>query len=74
MSKTPIEMMLDGLTWVPVPDSEIHEDGTYPYATHSGEMDFMGHKLRCYRLSDGRAVINADDLSAFLGLSRFLGE
>lgn len=68
MSKAPIEMILDGLTWKAVPDPQnvSADDWMLPRVTHEGEMDFMGHKLRCYRLSDGKAVINADDLNAFL--------
>lgn len=62
MSKTPIEMMLDGVTWV---ETEAHTaaapDDGIPYATHSGVFEVLGHKLRCYRLSDGKAVFNADD-------------
>lgn len=38
-----------------------------PYATHEGEMEIMGHKLRCYRLNTGQAVVNADDAHAFFG-------
>lgn len=46
-------------------------EGELPYATHAGVMELMGHKLRCYRLNDGRAIFDADDLNAFM--SDFLG-
>ena len=36
-----------------------------PFATHSGVLEIAGHSLRCYRLSDGRAVFAADDLARF---------
>lgn len=70
MSKTPIEMMLDGVTWVQTTgsstDNSDQEDGL-PYATHEGVFEIMGHKMRCYRLSTGQAVFNADDFEAFFG-------
>lgn len=67
MSREPIDMMLDGVTWVertePTP-----EDDSIPYATHEGVLDLTGFaSLRVYRLSNGMAVINADDLEAFFG-------
>ena len=67
MSRAPIDIVLDRVDWKVVEQQEddpASNDGI-PYATHWGEMDFMGHTLRCYRLSDGRAVINADDLDEF---------
>ncbi len=63
---TPIEMMLDGVTWVQAgdkPDGPDNHDGV-PYATHEGVLDIMGHKMRCYRLNTGITVFDADDLSA----------
>lgn len=66
---SPIEMMLDGITWVPAgdrPDGPDNHDGV-PFATHEGVLDLMGHKIRCYRLNTGQAVFNADDVNDFLG-------
>jgi hypothetical protein len=62
----PIEMMLDGLTWAPVSGGD-QPAGEIPHATHSGVLDLAGHSLRVYRLSDGRCVIDADDLAALFG-------
>lgn len=63
MSKAPIEMMLDGVTWVENPDTRNpSDDDGRPYATHSGVLEILGRKLRVYRLSDGKAVIHADDI------------
>lgn len=70
---TPIEMMLQGVTWVPVPEGGTRDamhQGDIPYATHSGVLDLMGHQFRVYRLSDGNTVINADDLNAFFSIGR----
>lgn len=67
MSKTPIDMMLDGLEWKEVPPPVVidHGDGDVPYATHSGVLEIAGKSLRCYRLSNGQAVFHADDLNDF---------
>lgn len=68
MSKTPIEMMLDGVTWVQNPNESTHEDGL-PYATHSGIWNFMGQEIRVYRLNTGQAIIHADDFGKILGIT-----
>ena len=62
-NKTPIEMMLDGVVWVENKNPPAG-DGSLPHATHEGVFDLMGHKMRCYRLSNGKAVFNADDFEA----------
>lgn len=68
MSKTPIEMMLDGVTWVQTTgsstDNKPSDDGEL-YAAHEGMLEIAGHKMRCYRLSNGIAVFNADDFEQF---------
>ncbi len=67
MSKQPIDMMMDGVQWVPAPEQTPDASGL-PHVTHSGELDLLGKKLRCFRLSDGRAVIHADDFKALWGI------
>lgn len=57
--------ILDGLDWEPVARAQSH-DGL-PIVTHEGILEIGAHKLRCYRLDDGRAIINADDFRAFFG-------
>lgn len=64
MSKAPIDMMLDGVTWVECKGNLPAEDGM-PYATHEGVLEIMGFKFRCYRLNTGQAMFNADDVEAF---------
>ena len=68
--RAPIEMMLDGITWVPLtpvkPSGPDNSDGV-PFATHEGVLELGGHFLRCYRLNTGQAVFAADDINAFLG-------
>lgn len=67
MPKTPIEMMLDGTEWIPIPEAseDTASDNDIPFATHSGVLEFGGEPLRVYRLSDGRAVIDCDDFERF---------
>lgn len=61
---TPIERMLDRVEWVAVPPPD---GGTsLPYATHVGELSFVGSTLRCYQLNNGMRVFDADDIAAFL--------
>jgi hypothetical protein len=61
---TPDESILDGVQWVETGLTP-SADGL-PYATHSGELDILGSKLRCYRLSNGQSVFDADDIAAIL--------
>lgn len=73
MSKTPIEMLFDGVTWTPIPEDMPQDDmpqdaDSIPCATHSGIWNFMGMEIRVYRLSTGQAVIHADDMPKVLGL------
>lgn len=66
MSKTPIEMMLDGVEWKEAePRTAETLDSDMPHATHSGVLEIAGKSLRCYRLSNGQAVFHADDLQEF---------
>lgn len=56
---------MSNVEWVACPAIETDE----LHATHSGVLEIMGKTLRCYRLSDGRAVIHADDMDElFKGL------
>lgn len=67
MPKTPIEMMLDGTEWIPIPDSpDIGlTDSDIPVATHSGVLEISDYSLRCFRLSNGEAVFDAEDFESF---------
>jgi len=66
MAATPIDALLSTVVWTEG-EPQATDDGT-PYATHSGVLDLLGSKLRVHRLSNGSAVINADDLKAFFAL------
>lgn len=57
--------ILDGLDWQQVPHAP-SGDGL-PTVTHEGVLEIAGHRLRCFRLDDGRAIIHADDFHEFFG-------
>jgi len=57
--------ILDGVGFTAVPPPP--EPGDLPFVTHEGELRIAGHRLRCYRISDGRALIHQDDFNAFFG-------
>lgn len=69
---SPIEMMMDGLTWVPVKHDELANDSDdgLPIATHEGILNIAGIELKCFRLSNGQAVIDAESMERFL---QFMG-
>jgi hypothetical protein len=55
--------MLDAVEWQATA-AQPNPDGL-PYATHSGVLRIGEISLRCYRLNDGRAVFDADDIAAW---------
>jgi len=61
----PIEMLMNSIEWTPA-GGAAGVDGL-PYATHFGVLEIGAIKLRCYRLNDGRSIIDADDMEAFFG-------
>lgn len=61
---TPIEMILDGLEWVAVEGGDPPKDDL-PSVTHSGVLQIGDHSLRCYWLSNGQTVFEADDFERF---------
>lgn len=63
---TPIDAAMNALIWNPIPGAK--QAGILPVATHEAVMHIGGHSIRCYVLSDGQRVLNADDVEAFFGL------
>ena len=59
----PIDAILEKVDWQAT--GAIQTDAL-PVATHEGVLNFLGHDLRCYRLSTSQAVINVDDMEQFL--------
>lgn len=63
---TPIDKMLETVKWEIVDSGpKLVGDGELPHVTHSGILDLFGKSLRCYRLSDGQAVFDCDDVADF---------
>jgi hypothetical protein len=63
---SPIEILLEQVNWELVnTDKEAHPNNL-PFATHKGVLEIAGISLRCYRLNDGRAIFDADDVNTFL--------
>ena len=56
--------MLDAVAWEVLPPQE---ESDLPYATHAGVLHIGEYSLKCYRLSDGRAIFDADDFLRFWG-------
>lgn len=58
--------IFDATQWTALPPKAPDPSG-FPHATHSGELRIGDAVLRCYQLSDGRRVIDGDDVVRFLG-------
>ena len=65
-SMKPIEKMMNSVAWVKQ-ENQPSESGDLPYVTHEGCLSIGTIKLKCYRLSDGQAIFDADDISRFFG-------
>lgn len=67
--KAPIDSMLERVEWLPA-ETPVGQgaDNSLPHATHAGVLRIGDMELRCYRLNDGRAIINAEDMESFFGL------
>jgi NOL1/NOP2/fmu family ribosome biogenesis protein len=65
--KTPVEILLDNeANWVEV-EGVPPTDGSL-YATHEGSFKIGEIEMKCYRLSDGQAVIDTESMNAFFGI------
>lgn len=65
MSGKPIDALMATVAWQAQPAAAENGSSALPYVTHSGVLHIAGQELRCYRLNDGRAIIDADDFNAF---------
>lgn len=58
--------LLSSVEWKAIdrkPESRLQEGEIH--ATHEGLLEIYGAKFRCYRLSNGEDVFDADDVAAF---------
>lgn len=59
-----ITKMLDAVDWVKAPPPGEIQPGQegIPHVTHSGILDVGGIKLRVFQLSDGKRIVDAEDI------------
>lgn len=65
----PIDMILDGITWIAVEPPDTYDDT--PYVTHEGVLNIADKRLKCFTLSNGKRVIDAEDFENFFGKNDF---
>lgn len=65
--QVPAERMIDEVC---KPAEGAKDNGSgLPYVTHAGELEIAGKKIKCYVLSSGERVFDADDIEElFKGL------
>ncbi len=64
--KPALDHLLAAATWTPIPAAR-QAESALPYPTHSVELRIGDAVLKCYRLSDGRAVFDAADVARLFG-------
>jgi len=65
---TPADAMMQTVEWQAIePDAHMLADDGMPYATHEGTLNIGGFEFKCYQLSDGRRVIDAESMERFFG-------
>lgn len=62
---TPSQLMIDNCVTPNYKPEGLSEGALW--ATHSGELDFGGFKMKCHILSNGQRVFDADSVAEFFG-------
>jgi len=70
MAQTPIDAVLDKVEWVSM-EQPIDDGSGLPYATHAGVLKIGDIELKCYQLSDGNRVFEAESVERFFGGMNF---
>jgi hypothetical protein len=66
---TPADAMMNSVEWQSIePDAAMLADDGIPYATHEGVLNIGGFEFKCYQLSDGKRVFDADSVHRFFGI------
>lgn len=65
---TPIEKLISEVEMTPLSPLSVAEKEGLPYATHQGILNLAGHKFTIHQLSDGRRILDAEDVLNFMGL------
>ena len=74
MTALELQLMLNALEWKPT-GAQDHYEGersSIPYATHEAVLHIGSKTLRCFQLSNGQRVFDADDVEMFFGIERRL--
>jgi hypothetical protein len=66
-SAQPIQVLMEQVDWKPIPNAVMHAGDDMPYATQTGTLELGSVTLRCYTLSDGQHVVDADDVARWFG-------
>jgi hypothetical protein len=65
---TPAEAMMNTVEWEVIElDANMLANDGIPYATHEGILNIGGFDFKCYQLSDGRRVFDAESVHRFFG-------
>jgi len=64
-----MDTLLDKIDWFEIYFENPPPADGLPVATHKGMLRFGAIELRCYQLSDGRRVFNADDIHRVFGIT-----
>lgn len=59
---SPIDVLMDSIHWRELPPADNGDAGELPSATHEGILEIGGASLRCFKLSDGQRIVDADDM------------
>lgn len=62
---TPIQTLLANVDWT---ETGNEPKADLPYATHEGALKIGEITLRCYRLSTGQVIFNAEDFEALFAV------
>lgn len=59
--------IMDNLDWKAVDTAIGDVDGNIPHVTHTGVLEITGIKMKCYRLSNGKTIIDSEDVNKLFG-------
>lgn len=67
MAETPMDQVMKTVAWRVVPPPANNPDGL-PYATHEGELEFVGVTMKAYALSNGERIFTEESVMRLLSL------
>ena len=66
MNKTPIDVMLDNVNYIPVNTENNNDDGL-PYVTHEGILNIADLSITVYVLNNGQRIIPREEMERIFG-------